>query len=98
ASVCETMAEGVLAIGRSSTGPNSDTLPLPGGSSEGLSPPQPKLPAHTFRLTSIATPKPPPFNPPPVSGDRGVPFVPSEGRPFGCSTIRLLFEVGVPWI
>src|SRR5437660_1212718 len=45
---------------------------------------QPKLPSQRFPFGSASIPKPPPNTRPPVTGDLGVPFVPSAGFPLGC--------------
>ena len=80
---------------------NFETLPFPSGvgkqkpQSGG---PQPKLLAHTDPCGSIVIPKPPPKRPPPIIGDSGVPFVPSDGLPFGLRTTMNWLENGVPWL
>ena len=81
-----------------------DTLPFPGdGDGMGLGLqlallPQPKFPNHAEPRGSMVTPKPPPRTPPPVRGDRGVPFLPSAGCPLGLNTKLNPPEHGVPWI
>src|SRR5437773_7133146 len=78
-----------------------DMLPFPfvvgkHQSQSGL--PQPKLPNHTEPWGATVTPKPAPRMPPPVRGDRGVPFLPSAGWPLGLNTKLKRLELGVPWI
>src|SRR5215211_1658520 len=75
-----------------------EMLPCP--SADGTQPshmPQPKLPNHAEPRGSMVTPKPAPSTPPPVNGERGVPFVPSAGLPLGLKTTLNLPEFGVPW-
>src|SRR5260370_17986285 len=72
-------------------------LPFP--SKDGLQvsqSPQPKLPNHAEPRGSIVTPKPVPRMPPPVNGERGVPFLPSAGCPLGLNARTYLLEYGVP--
>src|ERR1700722_15212402 len=76
-------------------GENSETLPFP--SFDGLVSPQPKFPSHTEPRPSMVIPYSPPRSPPPVTGEFGVPFLPSDGCPFGFSTINVSLEFGVPW-
>src|SRR5262249_46915601 len=76
-----------------------DMLPLP--SRAGLQPsqlPQPKLPNHAEPRGSTVTPKPVPRMPPPVSGDLGVPFLPSAGCPLGLKARTYALESGVPCV
>src|SRR5206468_12257407 len=80
---------------------NSETLPFPSAVGKHvvqLGGPQPKLLTHTEPCGSIVTPYPPPKRPPPVTGESGVPFVPSDGLPFGLSTTMNWHENGVPWL
>src|SRR3954447_5642846 len=76
---------------------NREMLPFPFSDGLQLSQsPQPKLPNHAEPCGSIVTPKPPPRSPPPVKGERGVPFLPFAGWPLGLSTTAARLEYGVP--
>ena len=78
-------------------GVKRDMLPFPpGDGSHVLQLPQPKLPNHAKPCGSMVTPKPVPRSPPPFTGERGVPFLPSAGWPFGSSTTATRLESGVP--